>query len=317
MHENKPYLIRNMTPDEVERIAVEWAAITLNVVLLLFILSCGTSKKERLIVHENYEVTLAKKQVSVLILFPCYPCDVEHTKREAFFLNGINDHGVTTILLKFNQKLYLTGIEKINLFKALQSIFDTNKIKPDHVFLGGFSSGGNIALLMGDYITGQSTQLKIKGVFAVDSPIDLEQLYYNAKNDIALNANEGAKHEGEFLANLLESEIGTPTASFNSFKELSPFLASQNFLHNLPNHKKYKIRLYTEPSPEWHQKNRNRAYRNTNSWMIERFHEALTQSGHNSCDLIKTENKGVRSNGVIHPHSWSIVEQKSLLEWMK
>jgi RimJ/RimL family protein N-acetyltransferase len=26
MHENKPYLIRNMTPDEVERIAVEWAA---------------------------------------------------------------------------------------------------------------------------------------------------------------------------------------------------------------------------------------------------------------------------------------------------
>lgn len=26
MHENKPYLIRSMTPDEVERIAVEWAA---------------------------------------------------------------------------------------------------------------------------------------------------------------------------------------------------------------------------------------------------------------------------------------------------
>lgn len=286
-------------------------------ILLLSVFSCGTAPQELLIQHEDYELRIAPKQKSVLLLFPCYPCEIEHTKREAFFLDKIDKQGVTTILLRFNKKLYLTEIEKIKLSKEIHSIFEANKIKSDNVFLGGFSSGGNIALLLGDYIASQDSKLTIKGVFIVDSPVDLEQLYYNSKNDIALNGNEGAKSEGEFLANLLENELGVPSTNLDSFKKVSPFLASQKSLANLPNNKRYKIRLYTEPSIEWHQKNRKRAYENTNSWMIEKFYETLTSSGNTSCDLIKTENKGVRSNGEIHPHSWSIVEQKTLLEWLK
>lgn len=284
--------------------------------LLVCTLACGVSIKERVVKHENYELSVAKKQSIVLVLFPCFPCDVEHTKREAFFLDSINNQGVTTILMQFNKKLYLTETEKTNLFESLQSIFDTNNISGDNVFLGGFSSGGNIALQIGDFIAGQKSKLQVKGVFAVDSPVDLEQLYYNAQNDITLNADEGAKTEGEFLANLLAREIGTPPANMDQFKEVSPFLASQNFIENLPNHKKYKIRLYTEPSPEWHLKNRKRKYENTNSWMIEKFYETLVSHGNNSCTLIKTVNKGIRYNGDIHPHSWNIVEQKYLLEWM-
>lgn len=285
--------------------------------LFLSIFSCDSGKREGLIQNERYEINIAKKQTSALILFPCYPCDTEHTKREANFLKGIGDHGITTILLNYNRKLFLTETEKVNLSSEIQEIFETNQIKGDKIFIGGFSSGGNIALLIADYIKNQNTKVNINGVFSVDAPVDLEQLYYNAKNDIALNVNEGAKSEGEFLVNLLEREVGDPAAKTNSYKKYSPFLLSQDFLDNLLNHNKYKIRLYTEPAPEWHQKHRSREYQHTNSWMNERFYEALIQHGNKSCELIKTENKGIRANGDIHPHSWSIVEQNSLLEWMK
>ncbi|MBK8967007.1 MAG: hypothetical protein R3D58_05080 [Saprospiraceae bacterium] len=292
-------------------------SITALTTLLLAIFSCETSKRVELIQNENFEINIAQKQTSVLVLFPCYPCDIGHTRREANFLNGINNQGVTTILLNYNRKLFLTETEKINLSKEIRGIFDTYKIKGNNVYFGGFSSGGNIALLIGDYIKSQKTKLNIKGVFAVDAPIDLEQLYYNASNDIALNAHEGAKNEGEFLINLLESEIGNPSIAVNAYKKYAPFLASQNFIGNLSNHKNYKIRLYTEPSPEWHLTYRKREYKHTNSWMNERFFDALIQRGNSFCEIIKTENKGIRANGDIHPHSWSIVEQQSLLEWMR
>ncbi|MBL7828429.1 MAG: alpha/beta hydrolase fold domain-containing protein [Saprospiraceae bacterium] len=282
-----------------------------------FIWSCGTNKQKTLIRNENYEVQFAQQQKCVLILFPCFPCDIEHTKREAFFLKDIHQQGVTTVLLNFNQKLYLTETEKDHLFRELQSIFATHPIKSDRVFLGGFSSGGNIALLLADYIAGQRSNLKIKGVFAVDSPVDLEQVYYNAQNDIALQANEGAISEAEMLVQLIENELGTPPSAIDKFNTLSPFLASQKHLGNLYHHQQYKIRLYTEPAPEWQLKNRKRRPENTNSWMFEKLYETLVSQGNNTCELIKTENKGVRANGCVHPHSWSLVEQKTLLEWMK
>ncbi len=291
--------------------------LIIQVLIYLSFYSCGTSMNEVIIINENYELIIAKRQKAVLILFPCYPCDISHTKREAPFLKSIGEKGITTILMNFNKKLYLTKEEKFQVSQEIKSIFEINKIKSSNVFLGGFSSGGNVALILSEYLFSENSNLKIKGVFVVDSPIDLEQLYKNAKNDITLNANDGAKNEGIFLSELLKNELGNPIENLTLYKESSPFLVSQTSLENLRNHREYKIRLYTEPSIEWHLKNRKREYDNTNSWMIEKFYETLKINGNNSCDIIKTENKGIRANGDIHPHSWSIVEQKGLLEWMK
>jgi hypothetical protein len=39
--------------------------------------------------------------------------------------------------------------------------------------------------------------------------------------------------------------------------------------------------------------------------------------GCTKAEFIKTENRGIRANGEIHPHSWSIVEKESLIKWIK
>jgi len=32
--------------------------------------------------------------------------------------------------------------------------------------------------------------------------------------------------------------------------------------------------------------------------------------------LSETQNKGIRGDGARHPHSWSIVDQEELIEWI-
>jgi hypothetical protein len=282
-------------------------------VVMVNSISCRSGGKSLKTGNENYEIITSGNHNKVLVLFPCFPCDAGHTKREAFFLKGLENEGVTIILLDYNNKLFLQESEKEDLMENIMHIFRTNNIPKNDVYFGGFSSGGNIALLMGDYIGGKKTGMIMKGVFLVDSPVDLEQLYHNAEIDVKQNVSEGVKNEASMIINLLKSSIGSP----EKIRKMSVFSVSPSPEINLKHYKKYKIRLYTEPAPEWHKNVRKRNYENTNSRMFENFYNALSKDGNTSCDLIKTENKGVRADGNKHPHSWSIVEQESLLEWLK
>lgn len=283
----------------------------------LLAFNCRTGDKTRTIQTPEYELNIAPNQQAVLILFPCFPCDYEHTKREAGFLKGIDKQGITTVLLNFNQKLFLRPEEKETLYNSIDAVFEKHRIKKSKLYFGGFSSGGNMALLMCDYVFEKNNALNAAGVMVVDAPVDLEQLYKNAQNDISLNADEGARKEGLFLADLLERALGRPDDAQNRYPACSPFLVSANAALNLPNHRKYKIRLYTEPAPDWQMQFRKRRYEDTNAFMLEKLADCLQKQGNQRCELVRTENRGYRADGTRHPHSWNIVAQKELLAWMK
>lgn len=44
--------------------------------------------------------------------------------------------------------------------------------------------------------------------------------------------------------------------------------------------------------------------------------EVLKENEFRYVEYIPTENKGYRSNGERHPHSWSIVDGTDLVNWM-
>jgi alpha/beta hydrolase fold len=280
--------------------------------------SCETQSQEMILIKgTNYELVKSKNQKAVLILFPCYPCAIEDTKREAFFLRDLEKEGITILLLDLNRKLYLTDEEQQNYAKILNNALDSNKIDKQNVFIGGFSSGGNIAILLSNYLLKTKNAIEPKGVFAVDSPLDLEHLYNAAKNNIKLNANKDAYNEGVFIAELFEEELGKPTENLEKYKRFSPFLISVNYSENIAYLKNIKIRLYTEPDLEWHKKNRNKEYEDLNAYVLEKTNEGLVQLGNKKTEFIKTQNRGIRANGEKHPHSWNIVEKQSLLDWIK
>lgn len=158
-------------------------------------INCKTQTLE----EKDYIVHKAKNEKAVLILFPCFPCDKTNTKNEAKFLDKIENEGITTILLDYNQKLYLDEFEKEDLSKKLNSILTENEISKKNIFIGRFSSGGNITIILSNYLIENQNELQPKGIFIVDSPFDLEELYKSAQNDIQLNKNMEAVEEGKFL----------------------------------------------------------------------------------------------------------------------
>lgn len=283
----------------------------------LLVVSCTTDKPEnKLIITPEYELKKAHDQKAVLILFPCYPCSIEQTKSEAKFLQELDQEGITTLLLSYNQRLFLTEIEKQEYSDRLNSILDSNKVLKESIYIGGFSSGGNVAILITNYLLKTKNALQPKGVFAVDSPLDLERLYVGAKSDVQKNINSEAVEEGRFLIELFENEIGLPTIDKKRYKDFSPYIVSSNSIQNIDQLATIKTRFYTEPDLEWQLENKGRKFEEINAFTLEKAYKSLLDLGSTKVELIHTKNRGIRANGDRHPHSWNIVERESILQWM-
>ncbi|MDR2235025.1 MAG: hypothetical protein LBE92_02790 [Chryseobacterium sp.] len=287
-------------------------------IVLTVILSGCTVKNStgKVVKNRTYELHTAQSLKAVLVLFPCYPCDIEHTKTEAAFLKDIEKEGISVLLLSYNQKLFLTETEKKEYAAALETIFDRNKLSKQNIFIGGFSSGGNVALLLSAYLIKNNSSVQPKGTFVVDSPIDIEKLYHNAEKDIAANADPEAVAEGKFLVELFDRELGKPDEHPENYKQASPYLMSVNSTENIQYLKGIRTRFYCEPDLQWQNENRGRTFENLNAFMLTRAHQSLIDLGSTTSEYIETQNRGIRGNGKKHPHSWNIVERESLVKWM-
>ncbi|MDR6920213.1 hypothetical protein [Chryseobacterium sp. 2987] len=287
------------------------------IVLSVVLSGCAVKNTTCKVVKEDqYELHTAQKQKAVLVLFPCFPCDSEHTKTEAGFLKDIEKEGISVLLLNYNGKLFLTEAEKKEYTSALEAIFDKNKIEKNNIFIGGFSSGGNVALLLSDHLIKNKSSIQPKGLLVVDSPVDLEKLYHNAERDVAANVDPAAVEEGEFLVELFESELGKPDENLEKYKEVSPYLISVNSTENIQYLKGIKTRFYCEPDLEWQQKHRGRKFENLNAFMLKKANQSLINLGSRTSEYIETQNRGIRANGKKHPHSWNIVERGELVKWL-
>ncbi|TDE46753.1 hypothetical protein E0I26_01330 [Flavobacterium rhamnosiphilum] len=290
-------------------------------VLILFIsfflVCCKTKSREiKIVKGGNYELKISNDQKAVLILFPCFPCDIENTKTEAKFLKGIEKEGVTTLLLNHNQKLYLTESEKIEYAKKLNDIFGENKIEKKNIYIGGFSSGGNVSVVLSNFLLKTKNTIQPKGVFVVDSPLDLEKLYGNAKEDIKRNRDKDAIEEGLFIVDLLDNEFGELSKNRKKYEEFSPYLISSNSTSNIYYLKDIKTRFYFELDLKDKFKETGRKYKDLNAYHLERANKALQSLGSKKSETIITKNRGYRANGDRNTHSWNIVERQSLLRWI-
>lgn len=269
------------------------------------------------ILTDSYELVIPKKQKGLLILFPCFPCNAENTKTEFNIVDVAIKKNIAVLMMNFNQHLWLSEVEKEELENIMIQATEENKINTENIFIGGFSSGGNVSLILTNYLKSINSTLQPKGVFIVDSPIDLLGLYEDAKKDIKKNYSEVAVEEALWIVNSFESEFGTGDSSLSNYEIKSPYVSKTNSMNNLSNLNDLQIRLYTEPDLVWWKKNRQTEYEDTNAYYIELLANSLRNKyGENSVRHITTKNKGYRSNGQRHPHSWSIVDKERLLNWI-
>lgn len=270
------------------------------------------------VITENYHLhkpTNGTKKV--IILFGGFPEKAEDIKREFKINEAALEKGIALVYMNYNQKLWLEKTEKNYLANLLQEIILEYQLPKDEVYIGGFSSGGNMALLISAFIMqNKHFDMMLKGVFIVDSPIDLVALYKSSEKNIANDFSDVSVQESTWIIETLEREFGSPYDDISKYQEYAVYTSETNSIDNVKVLSKVKIRLYTEPDTLWWKENRNAEYDQMNAYYIKRFAERLQTEGFNQVEYIPTENKGFRANGDRHPHSWSIIDKDDLLRWI-
>jgi len=267
------------------------------------------------VVTKYYELHKAASDKALLILFPGGGSTSKQTKEEFDIVDKALSSGISVLMMNFNRHLWINQDAIDHLVEVLTSAVGENKIQSENIFIGGMSIGGNVSLTLSDYLVKSNAKIKPKGIFIIDSPIDLYALYQNSKKDLTNpDFSEQRLAEPRWIVNYFEELFGKQSL-LDSIQNVSPFTQVSKHI-NVPNLKDSKVRFYTEPDPDWWMENRQSEYENTNAYMIQNISKQLTESNWSNFELIQTKNKGYRANGDRHPHSWSIVDMDNLIDWI-
>jgi hypothetical protein len=293
-------------------------------IVLVVLAACGappvseqTAKNEpapREIHTADYDLIIPAEQKALLILFPCFPCDAADTRTESRIADTATANGIAVLMMNFNRRILMSEAEQEEVISTIAGAVKEHDVDASNSVIGGFSSGGNVSVLLAKaLLRSPEPPVKLKGVFAVDSPLDLVHLYECSKRDLAKTSFPAYKDEARYLIAFLDSALGSPADSLPNYERAAPLLnssASVALLKDLP------IRFYTEPDTAWWRTHRDDGYEELNAFAMKRIHDTLVAMGNARAEYITTEGRGVQ-HGNRHPHAWSIVDERELVQWIE
>lgn len=270
-----------------------------------------------LIETEFYNLYKPDQTEAVLVLFGGFTEAAADIENEFPITAIANDKNVAVAYLNFNRAIWLEEEQKTQLANAIQEMFTSNNLPTDKIYLGGMSSGGDVALLIGNFLS-ENTDYTVspEGIFIVDSPVDLSALYRIAETNVERNFSEASAGESKFMLGAFNARLGNPDEEISEYEKHSVFTYETENYKNLKNLKNAGLRFYAEPDTLWWKENMGVEYEEMNAFHLERLSEFLITNDYDKVDYISTEDKGYRANGMRHPHSWSIVDKEELLQWI-
>jgi hypothetical protein len=192
------------------------------------------------------------------------------------------------------------------------------QVPTSNIFIGGISVSGTRAMRYAQYCEqGKSKHgIKIKGVFAVDPPLDLARFYQSVFNNHN-KFKEGMLEEAIMMKTVFEKLLkGAPDKHPNEYVKASVFSHSDSLGGNAIHLKSVNILLIHEPDLQWWKENRGATYFDINSYDIDAMVLKLRQLGNEHVEEIETSGKGFDRKGNRKCHSWTIVDEEYLLNWL-
>lgn len=299
--------------------------IRLTLFLVLLVGNAMGQSIEKIIFGDNtsddYYLVLkpsTDKIKGVLVLLPGYGEKPESIFPQSKLFNVAYANDVLTIAIAGGEKLYADEqvISKLN--KGLHDLLKKNPgISKENFVIGGFSAGGTISVRYAAYCAENQTNVPLipKGVFAVDSPLDLFDIWDYFQREIKKNYSEAGVFEAKMVSARMTKEIGTPETNPKKYNELTPFNhkmtepGNEKFLKNMA------VRIYEDIDVEWQLKERRRSLYDTNILNASELINRLLLMGNTQAEFKTSAQPGQRSNGMRHPHSWSIVDEVDCIQW--
>lgn len=298
-----------------------------NIIILaiIFLVGCKEERKQSdtkgnkntTITTADYQLVKSSKSKALLILFPGGGATSKEIKEEFNILNIASDKNISVLLMNFNRHLWIDDKDSEQLSKEIVETIEKYNLKKEKIYIGGMSIGGNVALSLSNYLYQSGSSIKPEGVFIIDSPIDLYALYESEQRDLKRkDFSEERLAEPKFIIGLIEDEFGVKDTLLVNIEKVAPVTRKTNNISNIQALKNSKLRFYTEPDTLWWEEVRQTDFNHTNAYTIQKTSEVLKNENWNNFQLIQTKDKGYRSNGERHPHSWSIVDTKDLTDWI-
>ncbi|TAE29780.1 MAG: hypothetical protein EAZ91_11705 [Cytophagales bacterium] len=261
----------------------------------------------------------SRRIASVLILLPGFADRAEAVFPETKLHNVAYTNDILVVAVSGGSKLYVDAdlLPKLNL--VFRDIIKRYGVRPDQFVLGGFSAGGTIALRYVELCKESPADYPInpKGVFAIDSPVDLFDLWAYFDREKAKNFSEVGVAEARFVQQLMTREHGIPKDNLLKYKGLTPFHRELTEPGNERHLAATAVRVYHEVDINWYLRERRRSAFEANFSASSELINRLLLLGNQRAEFVQSDRKGYRSNGTRHPHSWSIVNEAECIEWIK
>lgn len=254
----------------------------------------------------------------VLILLSGFGQIAEDTPPETKIHNIAYANSILTIFYAGGNKLYADSITQENISTMVKDVISKYKVKTNSFVIGGYSAGGMIAMRYVELCNEFPGRFPIqpKGIFTVDSPIDIftiwDQLEETAKNNYSeLGAEEAVRAMGH-----IKNDYGVPKENIATYAKLTAFSMNKSYCENEKFLRNTPVRTYHDVDIAWRITNRNQTVHNSNYEVTAELINRLVLMGNDKAEFMQAFQTGYRSNGLRHPHSWSIVNEVELIQWM-
>lgn len=273
-------------------------------------------------IEEGYYLAVPPESAElagVLVLLPGFGQNAESVFPETKIHNVAYVHGILTIAIAGGRKLYADEEVTTKLDEAFIHIMNKYSVEKEKFVIGGFSAGGTISLRYAEncYQHPEKASIQPQAVFSVDSPVDLFDIWDYFQREIDKNYSEAGVGEAKFVAQIMLKEIGDPVNNKENYDKLTPFNSELTSPGNEKYLKNIGVRVYHDVDIVWQLKNRRRSLFDSNALAASEMINRLLLLKNDRAEFMPAKQPGYRSSGVRHPHSWSIVDEVDLIQWVK
>lgn len=268
------------------------------------------------------EFNQVKNPIALLVLFNGSPGIAATIPQETSIPTEAKLANIQCIGIN-QQELFLSDTAYNRIKNTIEFCLKKYNIANRNLLMGGFSLGGYTSVRFTEMTKekGDST-VTPRAIFGVDPMLDQLAVYNYALKELNRNCdNAGSekygKPEAYWLKNYYLSNFGSPEKDSMIYINRSAYFVgisdggNATFILDIP------IRLYHEINIMWHIKERCRDITDENIIVGSQLINFLYNHGNKNAILIETKDKGKRSDGRIHPHSWSIADPKETVDWLK
>lgn len=227
--------------------------------------------------------------------------------------------GILTIGIN-QSEFYLTD----SSYSAIARIISEVRLEIGEVnlYMGGFSLGGFTALRFAEMAVELEDIHHIPdAVFSIDAPIDhiafVDYCIRELDRECPNVSSEIGKGEARWILQYYADHFGDLERSRSNYVSNSCFTqeledgGNARFLLDIP------VLSIHELDPMWQIQHRCRDLLDANAVSGSQLINLLYSHGNRNSEIRITSNKGYRSDGRRHPHSWSIASPNATLDWLE